>query len=247
MLGYIALARHLDPERPIYGMQYQYAEEQQLGRPYSEQEYEQWARQYIETIRLIQPHGPYLIGGMCEGALIAFTMTKLLEAAGERVSMLFTLDAWPIENTVRPFMRRLWIWEHELRDAVKKPLADQVRALSKRVGRRVGKTLGTPASSRGTGASTGNGVHHDPDVWKRRLWPGAGFVPVTVDAKIFVFRLRKQPYFRPHDEQCGWGTRTRGGVEVHYVPGDDHFNVLREPEVTHTARIVDDVLKRVDP
>jgi thioesterase domain-containing protein len=84
-------------------------------------------------------------------------------------------------------------------------------------------------------------------VWKRRLWPGAGFVPVTVDAKIFVFRLRKQPYFRPHDEQCGWGTRTRGGVEVHYVPGDDHFNVLREPEVTHTARIVDDVLKRVDP
>ena len=235
MLGYVALSRHIDPERPIYGLQYQYADERELGRPYTEAEYERWARSYIETIRLIQPHGPYLIGGMCEGALVAFTMTRLLEQAGERVAMLFTLDAWPLENTVRPLLRRVWRWEHDLRDWLELPLADQVRSLAQRVERRLGRAR-RASNGHANGHSGAGAGAPGPDEWSKRLWPGPGFVPQTVDTKIYVFRLHKQPYFRPHDTQCGWGNRTTVGVEVHYVPGDDHFNVLREPEVSKTGQ-----------
>ncbi len=238
-LGYIALARYLDPERPVYGLQYQYAEERELGRPYSEEEYFAWARQYVETIRLIQPEGPYLIGGMCEGALIAFTMTRVLEAAGQQVAMLATLDAWPLENTVNPFKRRLWIYHQQLRAAAELPFADQVRALGQRIVRRLSRAKRelTPQP-----ASTPK-----VNVWNARLFPGPDFVPPKVAAKISVFRLKKQPYFRIRDEQCGWSTRTTGGVEVHYVPGDEHHNVLREPEVAETGRIIDAAVRRADP
>ena len=39
------------------------------------------------------PVGPYLLGGYCNGALVAFEMARLLVAAGERVDALILLAA----------------------------------------------------------------------------------------------------------------------------------------------------------
>ena len=75
-LGYIALVRGLNPEQPVYGLQMQYPEEAALGRPYSLAERDGWARHYLELMRAVQPEGPYLLAGMCEGGLIAFEMAR---------------------------------------------------------------------------------------------------------------------------------------------------------------------------
>ena len=50
--------------------------------------------------------------------------------------------------------------------------------------------------------------------------------------------MKKQPYWRIHDQRLGWGDRTTGGVEVYDVPGD-HSSILREPHVVEIARVLD--------
>jgi thioesterase domain-containing protein len=41
---------------------------------------------HIETLRTVQPRGPYLLGGFCLGGIVAFEMARQLEAQGERVT-----------------------------------------------------------------------------------------------------------------------------------------------------------------
>jgi thioesterase domain-containing protein len=47
---------------------------------------------YVEQIRAIQPQGPYLLGGMCAGGVIAFQMAACLVEAKERVELVTILD-----------------------------------------------------------------------------------------------------------------------------------------------------------
>ncbi len=233
-LGYVALGRHLDPHRPAYLLQHTYPEESELGRPYTPEEYQEWAASYVEAIRLVQPDGPYVIAGMCEGAIIAFTMTRVLEAAGERVAFLAMLDAWPLENTTRPLARRVFIYEKRLRAIAALSFREQLLTVSRMIERRVHRLLHPPE---GSGAV---------DPWDARLYPGRDFVPPRVSAPITVLRVKKQPYWRIHDERLGWGDRTTGGVEVHDVPGD-HSSILREPHVVEIARVLDARIDGADP
>jgi thioesterase domain-containing protein len=48
---------------------------------------------YIEEVRKKQAHGPYLLGGLCAGAVIAYEMASQLVRAGESVELLALLDA----------------------------------------------------------------------------------------------------------------------------------------------------------
>jgi thioesterase domain-containing protein len=51
------------------------------------------AAAYIDDIRAKQPFGPYLLGGMCAGGVIAYEIASQLVSAGERVELLAVLDA----------------------------------------------------------------------------------------------------------------------------------------------------------
>jgi FkbH-like protein len=48
---------------------------------------------YVNAIRQRQPHGPYLLGGLCAGGLIAYVIATRLVRAGEEVKMVAILDA----------------------------------------------------------------------------------------------------------------------------------------------------------
>ena len=128
--------------------------------PYTPEEYQEWAASYVEAIRLVQPDGPYVIAGMCEGAIIAFTMTRVLEAAGERVAFLAMLDAWPLENTTRPLARRVFIYEKRLRAIAALSRREQLLTVSRVIERGVHHLLHPPE---GSGAA---------DPWDARLYPG---------------------------------------------------------------------------
>jgi thioesterase domain-containing protein/acyl carrier protein len=58
---------------------------------------EAMATDQIDTVRSLQPRGPYLLGGHCNGSLVAFEMARRLRAQGERVDLLFLVDL-PIAN-----------------------------------------------------------------------------------------------------------------------------------------------------
>jgi acyl-CoA synthetase (AMP-forming)/AMP-acid ligase II/thioesterase domain-containing protein/acyl carrier protein len=54
---------------------------------------EAMAADYLATVRSLRPHGPYLLGGHCNGGLIALEVAQRLRAAGERVDLLAVVDA----------------------------------------------------------------------------------------------------------------------------------------------------------
>jgi hypothetical protein len=53
---------------------------------------EELAAAYIESMRAIQPEGPYLLGGFCGGCLIAFEMARQLQAQGEGIDLLALIE-----------------------------------------------------------------------------------------------------------------------------------------------------------
>ncbi|MGN2641702.1 non-ribosomal peptide synthetase [Nocardia takedensis] len=87
--SFAGLAAHLDPERPIYGLQ-----SPALGSedplPESIQE---WADRYVEQIRSVRPHGPYHLLGWSLGGVLAHAVAVRLQEAGESVALLAMLDS----------------------------------------------------------------------------------------------------------------------------------------------------------
>jgi hypothetical protein len=66
--------------------------------------FETIAKAHIELLRSIQPEGPYLLGGWCNGALIAYEMALQLRVQGLAVDLLVLMDA----NSVVPGKRKLF-------------------------------------------------------------------------------------------------------------------------------------------
>ena len=88
VLPYRVLATKLGGERPIYGIQ-----------PYSRVAYPMLHSRladvvdyYTEQILSIQPHGPYLLSGLCIGGFIAFEIADRLKKMGHVVGMVALID-----------------------------------------------------------------------------------------------------------------------------------------------------------
>ncbi|MCS3725198.1 non-ribosomal peptide synthetase [Bradyrhizobium betae] len=52
------------------------------------------ARGYVDALRTVQPRGPYHLMGWSFGGVVAHDMTRLLEAEGDEVAVLFLIDSY---------------------------------------------------------------------------------------------------------------------------------------------------------
>ncbi|MGM7643256.1 amino acid adenylation domain-containing protein [Nocardia sp. JW2] len=88
--SFAGLTRHLDSQRPIYGLQSPAltADEPLPGS------IDAWARRYIDAIRSVQPEGPYHLLGWSLGGLLAHAVATGLRAEGEQVARLAMMDSW---------------------------------------------------------------------------------------------------------------------------------------------------------
>jgi amino acid adenylation domain-containing protein len=84
----LELARALGPDQPFYLLEpYRF---EGLAVPPT---LEEMATAHLEVMRSVQPEGPYLFGGWCNGGLIAYEMAKQLLAQGQTVDLLVMMDA----------------------------------------------------------------------------------------------------------------------------------------------------------
>ncbi len=54
--------------------------------------FKEMVQAHLDTMRSVQPEGPYLLGGFCNGALIAYEMARMLQERGEKVDLLVLID-----------------------------------------------------------------------------------------------------------------------------------------------------------
>lgn len=83
----LKLLQELGPERPFYLLEpYNYDHLQCIPT------LKEVAAAHIEAMRSVQPEGPYLLGGWCNGAMVAYEMAQQLQAANQQVQLLVLMD-----------------------------------------------------------------------------------------------------------------------------------------------------------
>jgi amino acid adenylation domain-containing protein len=233
-LGYVPLAKHLGPEQPVYALQRPGPGPHAQRRPYSQQEYEEVAAEYVRAMRSIQPNGPYHLGGTCEGARIAFEMARTLEAQRQKVALLAIIDTWVVENTQNRRLWRLYYYSVRLQQNWNRPWKEQLawarRALSNQIRRWLGAKW-APAKSE----------------WIEVYWPSRDVVPSQVQCPISVYKIPKQPFYYHPDPLLGWGNRTSAMVETQIIPHGRHTFLLREPYVRELAAALLRTLQQRQP
>jgi amino acid adenylation domain-containing protein len=81
------LAQRLGPDQPFYAI----APHGTFGGEMPPT-IEEMAAKHLEQIRSVQPHGPYRLGGFCNGAVAMFEVAQQLIRAGEEIDTLILLD-----------------------------------------------------------------------------------------------------------------------------------------------------------
>ena len=110
-------------------------------------------------MRSVQPHGPFCLGGMCDGVQIAQEMIIELESQSEKVSLFAIFDTWVLENSQD---RRLWAVDYylnRLRSFHRLPLKQQLATVTRALMRWVRRHRSTQTA------------------WNRAYSPGEDFQP----------------------------------------------------------------------
>ncbi len=216
--GFSLLARHMGRDQSVYKVQG--IEPVVWGRPFTNDELRALARQYVAAMRSVQSHGPYCLGGMCEGVLIAQEIILELESQGEKVGVFAIFDTWVLENSqIKP----LWAIDYwRQRFQVFRGLSREQRlATVKRVLKRLFlMDKNTPDSG-----------------WNRLYWPDEGFQEPRFHAPVLLLKRTRQPYYYVRDREMGWGARSLGGVEICEV-NCAHDELLRQPHVGIVGQIL---------
>jgi FkbH-like protein len=88
-LLYRNLARRMPDHVSVFGIE----PRRLTGVPLAHTRIEDMATFYINVMRNKQPRGPYLLGGLCAGGVIAYEMASQLKSAGETVQLVALFDA----------------------------------------------------------------------------------------------------------------------------------------------------------
>jgi hypothetical protein len=88
--GYRELAQlsaHLGPDQPVHGMRSGH-----LVMEYTDHAVDALASHYAVEMTAVQPQGPFLVGGNCQGALIARAVALRLMGLGRAVDLLVLME-----------------------------------------------------------------------------------------------------------------------------------------------------------
>jgi thioesterase domain-containing protein len=212
------LALGLAPEQPIYGLQAQGLD----GKRKPLERVEDMAAHYIQDIRTVQGKGPYYLGGLSFGGMVALEMAEQLEKQGEEIALLAMFDTFPGREQGRAEL---------LAKLARLPARERAQYVARRiykVWRKSGRILYRyflPAAIKNVQRACHRASRaYDPPVW---------------DGKVTLFRPAEKSLRGVDDETAGWGAWARGGVDIFQVPGG-HVTMLRQPNV----RVLAEFLKR---
>jgi aspartate racemase len=246
VLFYRDLAKYLDRDQPLYGLQAQGLD----GTRPAHSRVEDMAAHYITEVRALQPTGPYYLAGECFGGRIAFEMARQLQALGEQVAFLGLFNTFgpgypkplPGKNRFRErvdFFRLRFIDHHlsnlllmgprEQFGYVREKVSDRARPWKDQAFRRKRlKELARGVLDRPLRA-VGGSLPGSLQQTQNALWDAStGYVPQPYSGKVTLFRATKQPVGIYPDPTLGWGGIATGELEIHDVPGSA---IVLEPRV----------------
>ena len=226
-----ALARRLDPGQPFYAFQ-DLSGEAVSPLPGGIQK---MAARYVEAMRTFRPEGPYMIGGYCFGALIAFEMARLLDRQGSRPERLILMDGYAPGFPSPLWRARINGWAYMSLDRARRvrPLLAYLSNLPPEMRMAHLRNLANMLMrGNGTRPSTLPGRENDSD-WEYDPQPYQG--PAT------VLRPAREPLGFAKESALGWDRFIRSGLKVETVSGY-YRSLIFEPRLSGLAKKLDSSL-----
>jgi amino acid adenylation domain-containing protein len=226
IIFYKNLLSHLHEEQPLYVLQSHGLN----GKYIWLTSIEDVALSYLEEIRMVQPHGPYRLGGYSFGGKLALELARQLRSQGESVSLLVLFDSSPPKNLKRKKQHPARVVISKIKKVASKPkrtFQDSMKnagGLLKHLYTKLGFTL--PVEKREEYLAW----HH------QRI--GQAYQPYpycTDDILLFCTSMRNP---RMVDR---WKNYTSGNVIVHRVPCS-HEDIFNEPALTTVAEVLNQYL-----
>jgi thioesterase domain-containing protein len=220
---YYDLARHLGPDQPFYGLQPLGIDGEHL--PHTS--IADMAGAYIKALRLVQPQGPYFLGGWSFGGLVAFEMAQQLQKANHQVALLALLDTpAPIAANKPSFWDGCKFLLNTAAVSVWPYVIDYFYLII------------APNKQRKT-----HRLRPMLRVFAASSQAAFNYKPQPYSEQITLFSTAKRFTKAYLDSTMGWSELTKGKVEVHKVPGN-HLTILQKPHIQMIARQLNLCLKK---
>jgi FkbH-like protein len=249
---YRNLALRLKSDHAVYGLQ----PHSRPDVPLAHTRVADMAAHHIDKMRSVQPRGPYLVGGMCAGGVIAFEIALQLQSAAEKVALVALIDAADVNAPLKAWrfasqrvhgfasilhQDRASRFNHRIVAALTKALG-KAKNLSIYLIRRRLEILRDEIRMRlfrfclDRGWSLPRALKQIP-VRTAYLFAEKNYQPKGLfNGNLELFRAtygegHDEPYIeRYQDPLLGWGQRALGRVRAHDIPGG-HSSMLQEPHV----------------
>lgn len=211
----IQLAQALGPGPTVYKLDVYNLQEHRLlaGLPMFDS-VEAIAAEFRSRMKAIQPEGPYLLAGGCEGGVVALEIALQLQQAGEEIALLGQLD-----TPVRGFF--------ESKPALLRPIRTAKRWLEIR--------------TRLMLAENAHDYEWHLRIWGA-IWSAvrAYHPELPFDGDVHIFRAART--FGMADVTSGWDGRISGQIVIHNVPGGHHDWMEYQPSAAIVRAALDEIV-----
>jgi acetoacetyl-CoA synthetase len=130
---FFGLAQQIQTAHAVYGIQAKGVD----GMEEPLESIEDMAAFYLDSIKDVQPHGPYILLGYSFGGLVALEMAQRMTRRGENVALLVLVDAYPHPRYLSPPQRLGLMARRALRNVSEpKQIRQRLTRASSFVGRR---------------------------------------------------------------------------------------------------------------
>jgi thioesterase domain-containing protein len=222
---YVHLVRNLPDEMRVYGLP---SNGKLTGSEF--ETIEEMAKQHVESIRPVQPIGPYRLAGYCFGGLLAFEIAQQLLAVGETVESLIVfhhpmkpLETFRFPRTMRQFRALLSNSRLAIRDLIRSQTS--FKGCVAEVGAWLNRTMIMRSEDRMNEAPQ-TGFWHcgplSPQEHERSLAQYRAlkkYQPRQYSGAVTLFRHRRLPIMQPYDECMGWSETCSSEITVKIVDG----------------------------
>ncbi|AKT41191.1 non-ribosomal peptide synthetase [Chondromyces crocatus] len=230
VICYGALARHLDPEQPLYAFQ----SPGLYGGDLLADDIEAMAAHYVDALKADHPEGPYRLGGWSFGGTLAFAMAGQLQRQGQEVALLVLVDSFaslPTTQAVAEPTEQLA--EIASSYGLHVTLEDlRLLAPDAQLGLVLEKACSAGLLPKGTETAQ---IHRYLNVFRNNLRAFERYRPQPYSGPITFYRAAERALGELHDPVHAWRELSLNRIDVHDLPGS-HRTMVTEPHVGALVR-----------
>ena len=233
--GYLELARNIAATQTFYGLQARGLDTD--DEPHTHME--AMAAYYVETLRELQPEGPYMFVGYSLGSHIAYEVAQQLHAAGSSVSQLVLLDTSRSDRNTGfegEFEDAVY-WHSRYRKTLDVQLSDlrsldpdgQVDYVVERLRRSDNPPsfMSMPHCNPHRMLKVEKCNHQALFTYKHKPYPG----------QVTLLRTSERDASPNDPPDMGWEPYAVGGLKIRRIPGS-HKTLLYSPHIEVVGRVV---------